>query len=129
MSLISKQIDDLRAYAKDRKGELAKLVSDAADTIETLSAKLSAANMERSSQYYHGGWIPIDERTPEVDEDGYSEYVLLSFANASIPCIGQYRTYEGEGYFYDGDDEKPLFVYGLRVNAWRPMPESYRGAE
>lgn len=45
MSMISKQIDDLRAYAKDRKGELAKLVSDAADTIEMLSAKLSAANM------------------------------------------------------------------------------------
>jgi len=43
MSMISKQIDDLRAYAKDRKGELAKLVSDAADTIEMLSAKLSAA--------------------------------------------------------------------------------------
>ena len=43
MSMISKQIDDLRAYAKDRNGELAKLVSDAADTIEMLSAKLSAA--------------------------------------------------------------------------------------
>jgi hypothetical protein len=41
--MISKQIDDLRAYAKDRKGELAKLVSDAADTIEMLSAELSAA--------------------------------------------------------------------------------------
>ena len=43
MSMISKQIDDLRAYAKDRKGELAKLVSDAADTIEMLSAELSVA--------------------------------------------------------------------------------------
>ena len=39
MSLTSKQIDDLRAYAKDRKGELAKLINDAADTIEMLSAK------------------------------------------------------------------------------------------
>ena len=129
MSPISKQINDLRAYAKDRKGELAKLVSDAADTIETLSAKLSAANMERSSQYYHGGWIPIDERLPEVDEDGYSEYVLLSFANASIPCIGQYVTDEEGGAFYDGDDEKPLNSYGLIVNAWMPLPERYRGAE
>ena len=44
MSLTSKKIDELRAYAKDRKGEIAKLVSDAADTIELLSAKLSAAN-------------------------------------------------------------------------------------
>lgn len=40
MSLTSKQIDELRAYAADRKGELAKLIADAADTIEMLSAKL-----------------------------------------------------------------------------------------
>lgn len=37
MSLTSKQIDELRAYAKDRKSELAKLINDAADTIEMLS--------------------------------------------------------------------------------------------
>ena len=43
VSLISKQVDELRSYAADRKGELAKLVSDAADTIEMLSAELSAA--------------------------------------------------------------------------------------
>lgn len=129
MSLISKQINDLRAYAKDRKGELAKLVSDAADTIETLSAKLSAVNMERSSQYYHGGWIPIDERLPEVDEEGYSDYIMLSFANASIPCIGQYVVDEEGGAFHDGDDEIPLNRYDLIVNAWRPLPERYRGAE
>lgn len=129
MSLISKQINDLRAYAKDRKGELAKLVSDAADTIEELSAKLSAANMERSSQYYHGGWIPIDERAPEVDEDGYSDYVLLSFANASIPCIGQYVVDEEGGAFHDGDDERTLNSYGLIVNAWMPWPKRYRGDE
>ena len=39
MSLTSKQIEELRAYAADRKGELAKLIADAADTIEELSAK------------------------------------------------------------------------------------------
>lgn len=128
MSLISKQINDLRAYAKDRKGELAKLVNDAADTIETLSAKLSAVNMERSSQYYHGGWIPIDERLPEVDEDGYSDYILLSFSNWSLPCIGQYVTDGEGGAFHDGDNEKTLNSYGLFVNAWMPLPESYRGA-
>lgn len=49
MSLISKQIDELRAYAKDRKGELAKMVNDAADTIELLSKKLSAENLGQPS--------------------------------------------------------------------------------
>ena len=39
MSLITKQIDELRSYASTRKGELAKLINDAADTIEMLSAK------------------------------------------------------------------------------------------
>lgn len=39
MSPITKQITDLRSYANDRKGELAKLISDATDTIEALSAK------------------------------------------------------------------------------------------
>ncbi len=58
MSLISKQIDDLRDYAKSRYGYLAKIINDAADTIELLSAKLSAANMEQSSAYYNGDWIP-----------------------------------------------------------------------
>ena len=72
MSLISKQIDELRAYAKDRKGELAKLINDAADTIEVLSAKLHASNMERSSQHYNDGWIPCSERLPEE----YSNYLI-----------------------------------------------------
>lgn len=60
MSLITKQIDDLRDYAEQYNycGELPKALINAADTIETLSAKLSAANIERSIQYYHGGWIP-----------------------------------------------------------------------
>lgn len=39
MRLTSKQIEELRAYAADRKGELAKLINDAADIIELLSAR------------------------------------------------------------------------------------------
>ena len=55
MSLTTKQIDELRAYAKDRKGELAKLINDAADTIEVLSAKRletgSCETCKRASSY------------------------------------------------------------------------------
>lgn len=46
MELIRKQIDDLRDYAKSRNGDLARIINDAADTIESLSEKLSARNME-----------------------------------------------------------------------------------
>ena len=39
MKQITKQIEELRAYAAKRKGELAKLINDAADTIEMLVKK------------------------------------------------------------------------------------------
>jgi hypothetical protein len=126
MSLTSKQIDELRAYAKDRKGELAKLINDAADTIEMLSAKLSAANIERSSQYYHGGWIPCSERLPED-----SQFVLMT-----IRRMGEHYNHEpfiSVGYIswnqsvwwcaHDGDCKS----YDVRVDAWMPLPECYRG--
>ena len=73
-------------------------------------------------------WIPIDERLPEVDEDGYSDYVLISFENATIPTIGMYwQDKNGDGAFHDGDDERTLASYGSFVNAWMPLPEMYRG--
>lgn len=74
-------------------------------------------------------WIPVmdgDGQMPEVDEEGYSEYILLSFSNASSLCIGQYREDENGGAFFDGDDEDPLTKLGLVVNAWMPLPEPYK---
>ena len=109
MSLISKQIDDLRAYAKDRKGELAKLVSDAADTIEMLSAKLSAANMERSARYYHGGWIPCGERLPE--ERGF---YLTTTKDKAVYC----------DYWNEDNFDRTEMVI-----AWMPLPEPWRGGQ
>lgn len=72
-------------------------------------------------------WIPCSERLPEVGKDGESEYVLLSFFNATLPCIGQYREDSEGGAFYAGDDEAPLNGFGLFVNAWMPLPEPYKG--
>ena len=77
-------------------------------------------------------WIPIldgDGQMPEVDDEGYSDYILLSFRNAPFLCIGQYREDEEGGAFYDGDDENPLTKMGLFVNAWMPLPERYIGNE
>ena len=75
-------------------------------------------------------WVPINEDDPDsfppVDEDGESDYILLSFENASIPCIGQYRQDDEGGAFYDGDEEDPLTKIGLIVNAWMPYPKPYR---
>lgn len=71
-------------------------------------------------------WIPVSERLPEIDEDGYSSYVLVSFSNFTLPCIGQLRKTDGENHWYEGDDEKALDRFGLHVNAWMPLPEPYK---
>jgi len=52
MSMISKQIKELRKLSEDIKfvPSLRKIFKEAADTIESLSAKLQAENMERSAE-------------------------------------------------------------------------------
>lgn len=71
-------------------------------------------------------WIPITDRLPEVDSDGYSDYVLVSFENFSCLCIGQYREDAEGGAFYDGDQDEPFIKIGVVVNAWMPLPKPYR---
>lgn len=68
-------------------------------------------------------WIPCSERLPEVNEDGESDYILLSCSNYSLPAIGRYQVDDQGGAFYYGDDDNPLVIYGLFVNAWMPLPE------
>lgn len=73
-------------------------------------------------------WIPIDERLPEVDEDGFSEYVLISCSNFSLPTIGVYhQEADGSGAFCD--DEGTLASCGFMVNAWMPLPKNYSEGE
>ncbi len=67
-------------------------------------------------------WTPVTERLPEE-----GNYALISFENATLIDIGRYETDSEGGAFYPGDDEKSYIGYGLVVNAWMPLPESYRG--
>lgn len=127
MSLISKQIEELRSYAKERKGELAKLTNDAADTIEMLSAKLHASQMELSSQYYNNGWLPVDERKPDNEHD---DWVIGQIREKSsgylwIPSVVEYREskddwyVEGIGWLKSNPDD------AFEVIAWMPLPKKY----
>lgn len=82
--------------------------------------KLYAELCEELAKYR---WIPVEERLPEDDN-----YILLSFANFSIPMIGRYeKDEEGGGAFYLGDcDEEDTCVGNeLFVNAWMPLSEPY----
>lgn len=62
---------------------------------------------------------------PETDD-----YILLSFANYSIPIIGRCeRDKDGNGIFYAGDDLISCLGNDLYVNAWMELPERYREDE
>lgn len=88
--------------------------SECADMWERfLRAKVHENNM-------HGGWIPIEERTPEDDR-----FILLSFANCSLPMIGRYH--DAAFYLGDCDEEDTCSANDLFVNAWKELPKTYRG--
>lgn len=74
-------------------------------------------------------WEPVSEKLPELDEDGYSEKLLLSFCNFPLPTIGEYRVSDGVGKWYDGDSDESVNAYALKVNAWMPLPKPYRGED
>ncbi len=132
MSMISEQVKELREKADyiSKNGtlypSLVKILYDAADTIEALSAKVAAANMERSEAYYNGGWIPCSDRLPEKEKF----YIVTYRFNdeEEIKCHELYygvADYEDEPNWYLDDDYKKLYK-PFTVIAWQPLPEQYK---
>lgn len=77
--------------------------------------------IENMDDEKENGWIPVDERLPETDD-----YILLSFANYSIPLVGRYEEdKDGGGNFYVGDDLISCLGNDLYVNAWMSLPKCY----
>ena len=76
-------------------------------------------------------WIPVNEDDPAtfppVDDEGISDFILLSFENFHMPCIGRYeQDDDGGGSFHDGDSPEPFEELNLIVNAWMPLPKCYK---
>ena len=66
-------------------------------------------------------WVPcITENYPES-----GKYVLLSFANFSVPVVGRYEEDEEGGSFYIGDEDESCVLQDMIVNAWMPLPKCY----
>ena len=128
MSMITEQIKMLRDEADhirmnldyDFPGTMATaiMLSEAADTIETLSAKLQAANMERSSAYYHGGWIPVTERLPEDEQE-----ILFSTKTGRVHS-GKYHDDDSANQWYSHKDK--CRAWNNVVSAWMPLQDVYR---
>lgn len=116
MSMISEQINKLREAVKSYRPYVPYyvigLLHNAADTIESLSAKL--ADMDRSAEDCGGGWIPCKDRLPEIEQT-----VLLSLRSLDV-CVG-FRA-NTEGYFYSEGEGYALYE---NVLAWRVPPEPY----
>lgn len=108
------RIDDFIKHHPDQKNcEQVQVQREFIHEIELTAAE--------SNDY---GWIPISESVPDSDR-----YILISFSNYSLPCVGRYEENEDGGAFYEGDDDKPLIKYGLFVNAWMELPKQYKESE
>lgn len=67
-------------------------------------------------------WIPCITKKFPIS----GKYVLLSFANYSIPCVGRYEEDEEGGAFYIGDEDESCVSQNMIVNAWMPLPKCYQ---
>lgn len=95
---------------------LRKQLNDAADTIETLSAKLQAENMERSMACYNSSMIEPCEMLPKVDEKVLVWIEYGTFSGFSIGSI-----IEDGRCLWDVDCLSGFF--DKEVKAWWKLPE------
>lgn len=78
---------------------------------------------EKIAELEKDKWIPADQ-PPEDDK-----YILLSFADFSLPLVGRYEGDEENGgayYVGDCDEDDTCITNDLYVNAWQPLPEPYK---
>lgn len=130
--MVTELVKKLRAYSGislyAREYETRELLNQAADTIEELSAKVARQNMERSSQYYGGGWIPCSERLPEITVIGYGDSKIYS-----EDMLVALRWYDGdittETGWYNRNGKWSNDSKTCKVIAWQPLPPKYEPKE
>lgn len=121
MSMISEQVKELRNKADifEQSGcavdGIVRAFRQAADTIESLSAKLQAANMERSAEDC-GGWIKCKVRLPE---EGHEVLLQDYYGNREIGRFGHNKDYQ-EGFY-----SRDWFSTANNYLAWRELPDVY----
>lgn len=99
------------------------LISKGKDRIRLSTVINEIELMKKFDVDFIGNWR-LAEDPPEDDS-----YILLSFANFSVPLVGRYEEDEEGGTYYVGNDDKPCTASDLYVNAWMPLPEPYKENE
>lgn len=134
MSMITEQVERMRRLADEMEKSTfvheethfiaIKVLREAANTISVLSEKLQAANMEKSTAYYNGGWIPVKERLPE---DGRPVLIYAWSVHDVIARYDELRTEEGyKKAWVTADAWNGNTEIKHDVIAWMPLPEPYR---
>ena len=129
MSMTTELIDGLRSMALQYSAmgvpETEKIMKQAANVIEELSAKVAQQNMEKSSQYYNGGWIPVEERLPEIDVIGFDGINMYS-----KDMLVALHWYDGdvtvETGWYNRNGSWSNESKNCEVIAWQPLPPVYK---
>lgn len=118
MIMISEQVKELKKcsgiclqYCNEQRAK--ELLREAADTIESLSAKLQVANMENG-----GGWISCEDRLPENIST-----VIVQVKEIEKPTFGWYGNMENKWILSEKDF---VNLEEFSVMAWQPLPEPYR---
>lgn len=108
MEKIEEQVKELREVAEMYDGlDGGDILREAADTIESLSAKLKAANMERQVEDC-GGWISCSKKLPDENKE-----VICFLKNGTVyMCMLIHNRFHGKMYSYDASD----------VLCWKPLP-------
>lgn len=124
MSMTTELIERLRKNVNwlddedNDEREIRRSMLEAADTIQLLSEKIHTSQMERSSQYYNGGWIPVEE-TNELPKE-------------EVLCINKYgETMYGllmRSSMLSGYDNSTTYYYAKNMDctmtdcvAWSPL--------
>lgn len=105
------------------------------DDIMYIVSEVEAEYINKSTEHINKssdcstGWIPVEERLPETDDDVliYYQYKIMQGVNV----VGWKET-QGVGYYYSPSNDW-IFYGGFGLDrhaiAWMPLPEPYRRKE
>ena len=122
MQELEKILEEIKKILEDNK--VSELNSDGTIDKYVIDAKLAWDYIKDIiRKHMNNGWIPVEERLPEVDEDteetiedDYCPEYIVTIRGASESTVLKYSP---NGTWFDDNGN------AYDVIAWRPLPEPY----